>query len=256
MFLNRSMTVMVIFTAGLGGFFIASCEIGSPPAPEFEAAGDATGAALPAASQAAPAPPGPAAAAPQPAAASIQSGHTGAAAPVAAVVKAGEEEVVILETSKGRVAIRLFDQDCPRHTGSFKKLVREGFFNGAAFHRVFSGYFAQGGEGGQPCNQNHLLPLEPGRKHLRGAVAGAPYLDQSRQAQGTAGCQFYVCMRDLPEFDGKYTVFGEVIEGMDVIDHLQGGAVENNGYVPADKADRIVKAAIEARPKALAPAKP
>ncbi len=252
---NKSMSVVVIFTFSLGGFFIASCQIGPAPAPEFQAAGDATGAALPAASETVPAPPELAAGAPQPAAASIQPDRSGAAAPVAAVVKAEEVEVVILETSKGRVALRLFDQDCPRHSSSFKKLVREGFFNGAPFHRIFSGYFAQCGEKSQPCSLDHLLPLEPGRKHVRGAVAGAPYLDPSQRVQGTAGCQFYVCMRDLPGFDGKYTVFGEVIEGMDVIDHLQGGAVENNGLVPVDRADRILKAALEARPKVLAPVK-
>jgi cyclophilin family peptidyl-prolyl cis-trans isomerase len=168
------------------------------------------------------------------------------AAPVAAVEKRTTEEVVVLDTTKGKITIRLFDAECPRHAASFKKLAGDGFYNGLPFQRVYSKFFAQTGEKG-PCQPDLVLPREPGKKHRRGAIAGVLYHDEKNSLSGSVVCQFYICMSDLPDNDEKFTVFGQVIEGMDAIDKIQSGN-PNDGAVPADKADRILTASVITRP--------
>lgn len=136
------------------------------------------------------------------------------------------EELVVLDTTKGRIVIRLFDQDAPKHCQSYRSLVRKGFYDGTFFHRLVDGFVIQGGDPNTKDSDEtndgmggpgYKLKNESNRwKHLRGRVAAARGEDLD-----SAGCQFYVCLRDLPQLDEmRYTVFGEVVEGMDVVDKI------------------------------------
>lgn len=135
-------------------------------------------------------------------------------------------EVAVIETSFGEIVIRFFDEVAPKHVESFKKLSREGFYNGTTFHRIIPGFMIQGGDpiskepekrmyhgtGGPGYN----IPAEfSDKKHLRGIVSAARSQDPN-----SAGSQFFIVVKDSPWLDGQYSVFGEVVEGMDVADKI------------------------------------
>lgn len=137
------------------------------------------------------------------------------------------EELVVLDTTKGRIVIRLFDADAPQHCKSFRALAKRGFYDGTYFHRLVDGFVIQGGDPNTKDddemndgmgNPGYTVKNEAGRqKHKRGRVAAARGQDLD-----SAGCQFYICLQDLPQLDAmQYTVFGEVVEGMDVVDRIQ-----------------------------------
>ena len=126
-------------------------------------------------------------------------------------------------TTKGTFVVVMFPKEAPKTVANFEKLVKKGFYNGLKFHRVIPGFVAQGGdplgtgEGGPgytiPDEYNHL-------KHIRGSVAMAKTMEPN-----SAGSQFYIAYRRLPSLDGHYTIFGQVISGMKVVDRLQSTEV-------------------------------
>lgn len=144
---------------------------------------------------------------------------------------------VLFETTKGKFTIALFPKEAPKTVANFEKLVRKGFYNGLTFHRVVPGFVAQGGDpkGDGSGGPGWTIPdeLNSSLKHLRGSVAMA-----KSSAPDSAGSQFYVCFQPISHLDGKYTVFGQVISGMDVVDKLNptGPEVPNGG-----KPDRMLK---------------
>ncbi|WP_313641683.1 peptidylprolyl isomerase [Paenibacillus sp. FSL K6-0276] len=119
----------------------------------------------------------------------------------------------------GVVLIDLFDQDAPNTVANFEKLVKEGFYNGLTFHRVIPGFVAQGGcpngtgSGGPGYTIN--CEINP-NKHERGTLAMA------HAGKNTGGSQFYICYAPQPHLDGVHTVFGKVVEGMDLVDTFKG----------------------------------
>ncbi len=163
--------------------------------------------------------------------------------------KAGED-VAVLQTTMGKIVFRFFDKDAPKHVANFKKLASEGFYNGTTFHRVIPGFMIQGGDpnskdadrsndgqGGSGTN----IPAEfNSNKHLRGTVSMARASDPN-----SASCQFFICVAPSSFLDGKYSVFGQVVEGMDAVDKIVG--------VPRDARDNpldkvvIEKVTIEKR---------
>jgi len=145
---------------------------------------------------------------------------------------APDEEVVVIETNRGRIVIELYPGDAPKHVENFKKLVKERFYEGRAntFHRYVPDFVIQGGD---PLGRDrqkagtggpgYTLPAEIKRKHVKGAVAAARLPDNVNPKKESNGSQFYICLKDLPELDGEYTVFGQVIEGMEVVARLRVG---------------------------------
>jgi cyclophilin family peptidyl-prolyl cis-trans isomerase len=141
----------------------------------------------------------------------------------------GGDSLVVIETNKGTITIELFVQDAPKHSENFMKLAREGFYNGTTFHRVIPGFVAQGGDPNSRTDDRTLhgrggpgytIPAEIGINHKRGYIAAARLGDQVNPQRESSGSQFYICLVDLPNLDGGYTVFGQVVEGMDVVDAI------------------------------------
>ncbi len=152
--------------------------------------------------------------------------------------KQNEKEVVVIETKFGNIVIELFDDVAPKHSENFKKLAREGFYNGTTFHRVIPDFVIQGGD---PLSKDkdrdndgrggpgYTLPAEIKMPHKKGFVGAARLPDNINPEKRSNGSQFYICLKDLPHLDGNYTVFGKVIEGMDVVEKI--------AHVPRDKRD-------------------
>lgn len=131
----------------------------------------------------------------------------------------------IIETNHGKILFNLLPDIAPETVRNFTKLVESGFYDGTLFHRIIPGFMIQGGD------PNSKLPEKskwgsggPGytinaefssRSHLRGIVSMARATDPN-----SAGSQFFIVTTDSTFLDGEYTVFGEVIEGMDVADKI------------------------------------
>ena len=160
------------------------------------------------------------------------------------------ENTVYLDTTHGRVVIAMRPDLAPATCAQIKALVRRGFYNGLAFHRVIPGFMAQTGDpnGNGTGGSGHPLKAEFSReKFVRGIVAMARTSDPD-----SADSQFFIMLGAAPWLDDKYTIWGQVTSGMDHIDDIKKGSEANNGAV-ADP-DHIVKMQIAA--DADKPAKP
>ncbi len=162
-------------------------------------------------------------------------------APKSTSLKKGKKEPIVkLSTSFGDIYLMLFDET-PIHKDNFVKLVKEGFYNGTSFHRVINGFMIQAGdpnskEGGDE-NQigkggpGYTLPSEivENFKHSKGYLAAARQADIVNPEKRSSGSQFYIVQGEngAHHLDGEYTIFGKVIEGMDVIDKIAGVEVNN-----------------------------
>jgi len=123
-----------------------------------------------------------------------------------------------LHTSAGPIEVELFDDDAPKTVSNFRKLAGEGFYDGLVFHRVIKDFMIQGGcpQGTGTGGPGYTFEDEPNQHRVvRGALAMA------NAGPNTNGSQFFlVTAEECPWLDGKHTVFGQVTEGMDVIDKL------------------------------------
>ena len=131
------------------------------------------------------------------------------------------ENTLILETSQGKVAIRMRPDLAPGHVARIKELVRDGFYDGIVFHRVIDGFMAQTGcpHGTGTGGSGKKLKAEFNREpHRRGTVSMA-----RAQSPDSADSQFFICFDDARFLDGKYTVWGKVIEGMEHVDRIKRG---------------------------------
>ena len=125
-----------------------------------------------------------------------------------------------------QVVLGLYDDAAPATVANFKELCRKKFYNGMRFHRVFPSTLVQTGD---PMSRRGVadrsgtggpgftVPAELGRSHVRGTVAMSRLPDITNPSKASNGSQFYVTLTSLPKLDGKYTVFGEVLEGLDFI---------------------------------------
>ena len=156
----------------------------------------------------------------------------------------GDEKVEVAEMririgrSTRTVQFRLLPDDAPQTVANFRKLADEGFYRGLAFHRAVSGFLVQTGD---PLTRDddlrnewgtggpgYTVPPEIGLPHVRGAVAMARLRDQVNPRRESSGSQFYFVLTDLPELDSGYTVFGEVISGIEVLDEISRAVVDTN----------------------------
>lgn len=140
---------------------------------------------------------------------------------------------VKIETPHGTIIISLDSEAAPLHTQNFIKLASEGFFDKTTFHRVIPNFMIQGGDPNSKTNEKsshglggpaYTIPAEIKLPNKRGSVAAARKGDQVNPRRESSGSQFYINVADNKFLDGQYTVFGEVIEGMDVADKIAGVA--------------------------------
>jgi len=130
--------------------------------------------------------------------------------------KPGEKPRVKLETSLGTIVLELWPDVAPLHCKNFVYLTQNGFYDSLKIHRVISGFVLQSGcpLGNGMGNPGYSIEAEfSDKKHLKGTLSMARGLDIN-----SAGSQFFICLGPTPSLDGKYTVFGQTVEGMDVVD--------------------------------------
>jgi cyclophilin family peptidyl-prolyl cis-trans isomerase len=181
-----------------------------------------------------------------------------------------DDQVAVIETADfGTIVIELYPNLAPQMVERFKKLIRERFYDGTTFHRINpeSGLI----QGGDPLSRDDDptndgtgdspypnvpgefsdIPFDRGtvgaaRRGASPEIAGRPALTEA-QARDTANCQFFIMLKPQPQFDGDYTVFGQVISGMNNADIIAGAPVEPGTERPADK---IVIKSISLQPRA------
>ncbi len=145
------------------------------------------------------------------------------------------EEQLVFTLEGGDVTIKLRPDLAPKHVAQITKLVKDGFYDGLTFHRVIDGFVAQGGcpngngMGGSGTNIPAEFNSEP---HVRGTMSMARAADPD-----SASSQFFICLDDVPYLNNQYTVWGEVISGMEHVDALPKGE-------PPRNPGKIVKASI------------
>jgi len=134
----------------------------------------------------------------------------------------GSEKVAVLDTTEGTIVIELYSDSAPKTVANFKTLIKRGFYDGLTFHRYDENTgIIQGGDpkGDGTGGPGWTIPDEFNeQKHVVSAVGMA-----RTSKPNSAGSQFYICLKPLPNLDGKYTVFGKVIKGMDVVKKLRVG---------------------------------
>jgi peptidylprolyl isomerase len=143
------------------------------------------------------------------------------------------DDTMILDTTKGKISIAMRPDLAPGHVARIKELVRDGFYDGIAFHRVIDGFMAQTGcpqgtgTGGSGKKLKAEFNQEP---HRRGTASMA-----RAQNPDSGDSQFFICFEDAPFLNGKYTVWGQVTEGMENVDKIRRGE-------PVQNPDRIISA--------------
>jgi len=140
-------------------------------------------------------------------------------------IEAMKETRAVIQTPLGDMVVDFFPEAAPNHVNNFTVLARKGFYDGTTFHRVIPGFMIQGGDPNSKKADRSLHGTGgPGyrlkaefndKSHKRGTLSMA----RSRHPD-SAGSQFFICVADAPHLDGQYTVFGRVVEGMDVADKI------------------------------------
>jgi cyclophilin family peptidyl-prolyl cis-trans isomerase len=146
----------------------------------------------------------------------------GAAAP--ASIKPGATYQATIVTDKGNVVAELYP-DAPQGVNNFVTLAQNGFYDGLTFHRVEPGFVIQGGDpkGDGTGGPGYTIPAEINHKHGPGALAWARTGDQVNPTKASSGSQFYITQQETPFLDGQYSVFGQVISGMEVVNKIAVG---------------------------------
>jgi peptidyl-prolyl cis-trans isomerase B (cyclophilin B) len=156
-------------------------------------------------------------------------------------VRADEVAVVSFRVGKDKMplsfALEFYEKDAPATVANFKKLAEKKFYQGQSIHRAFPHLLVQMGD---PLSKRrdrsrvgtggpgYTLPAEIRRKHVKGAIAAARLPDVINPSRHSNGSQFYVCLADMPTYDGQYTVFGKVIWGLETLDGLSQQSVDSN----------------------------
>jgi peptidylprolyl isomerase len=158
------------------------------------------------------------------------------AAPLAAAPDL--ENTIYLDTKDGRITILLRPDLAPKTVAQIKTLTKRGFYNGIVFHRVIEGFMAQTGDPtGTGTGGSDLpnLPAEFSKEPFKHGTVGMARAEDPNSANS----QFFICLADSDFLNGQYTVFGQVVSGLDVVDKIKKGSKDENGMV--DNPDKIVK---------------
>ena len=143
------------------------------------------------------------------------------------------KEVAVIKTSMGEMVLEFWPDVAPKHVENFKKLAKQGFYDGTAFHRVIKGFMIQGGDPNTKDESKRALWGQGGpgynvnaefndRKHVRGVLSMARSRDPN-----SAGSQFFICLADAPHLNHQYTAFGKLIKGDDVLEKI--GSTSTDG---------------------------
>jgi len=152
---------------------------------------------------------------------------------------------IVIDTTKGRIIIKLRTDLAPNHAERIKQLARDGFYDNVPFHRVIEGFMAQTGDG-----QNHDGTGGSKYPNLKAEFSNVPFkrglVGMARLGgdNDSANSQFFIMYREAPALNGQYTVVGEVVDGMRVVDKLKKGASEDDGKVA--KPDMMTKVQVAA----------
>ncbi|HXA09602.1 MAG TPA: peptidylprolyl isomerase [Chthoniobacterales bacterium] len=152
-----------------------------------------------------------------------------------------QKEVAVLKTSDGEMVVEFWPEVAPKTVENFKKLARQGFYDGTAFHRIIKGFMIQGGDPNTKdlANESSYGTGGPGYKipaefndhpHVRGVLSMARSADPN-----SAGSQFFICLGTASSLDHQYTAFGKVIKGLDVLDKIGDTPVTRSAMGEASK---------------------
>ena len=153
------------------------------------------------------------------------------------------ENTLHLDLKSGRVVIQLFPDVAPMHVAQIKALVRRGFYDGTVFHRVIEGFMAQGGDptgtgtGGSDLD-NIRAEFSDKAKFTRGTCGMA-----RSQSPHSANSQFFIMFEAAPHLNGQYTVWGQVVEGMELVDQIKRGSGGSGNVSNPDKFEKLSVAA-------------
>ena len=162
----------------------------------------------------------------------------GLAAPAALAQQPDPQNTILLDTKDGRVTIRLRPDLAPKHVEQIKALTKRGFYDGVVFHRVIDGFMAQTGDPTGTGTGGSDLPNIPAEFTQEPFKRGSVGMARS-SSPNSANSQFFICYEGCGSLTGQYTLFGEVVAGMDVVDKIKKGNQGNNGQVSGP--DKIVK---------------
>ncbi len=143
------------------------------------------------------------------------------------------ENTLLMQLKDGDVLIEMYPQDAPQHVARIKELVRQGFYNGLKFHRVIDGFMAQTGDplGNGTGGSGQKIRAEfNNHSHKRGTVSMARAADPD-----SADSQFFICFDDAGFLDHQYTVWGEVVSGMEAVDKIKRGRGPNGMVYDPDE---------------------
>lgn len=148
---------------------------------------------------------------------------------------------IVIDTTKGRIVIKLRTDIAPQHAERIKQLAREGFYNNVPFHRVMDGFMAQTGDGekfnGTGGSKYPNLKQEFSKVHFARGIVG---MARRGDSVDSANSQFFIMFADGGTLDNQYTVIGEVVQGMDVVDKLKKAPPGSSGGAVTDP-DKMVK---------------
>jgi peptidylprolyl isomerase len=152
-----------------------------------------------------------------------------------------KSNAIVIDTTKGRIVIKLRADLAPQHAERIKQLTREGYYNNVPFHRVMDGFMAQTGDGknfdGTGGSKYPNLKQEFSSVHFKRGIVG---MARRGDSVDTANSQFFIMFADGASLDGQYTVIGEVVSGMDVVDKLKKAPPGSSGGAVTDP-DKMVK---------------
>jgi len=148
------------------------------------------------------------------------------AGPIGPAARPAASEVCVMTTSLGKMVFELFEADAPKTVAQFKSLVRKGFYDGKDFYRVVRGHVIQAGGGGAPA----LPPEFNTRPHIPGTLGLGRTGDE-----WSGDSEIYICVAPRPHLDGRYTVFGQLVEGLDVLERIAAVPVEERWEGPDKK---------------------
>ena len=157
--------------------------------------------------------------------------------PAVAQTVTDPENTLYLDLKQGRVVIKLLPDVAPKTVEQIKTLARQGFYDGTPFHRVIEGFMAQGGDPtgtGTGGSKLPNVPLEAGGRHFVRGVCGMA----RSQSPNSGNSQFFIMFAPAPSLDGNYTIWGQVVGGMDHVDQIKRGTGQNGQVV--GEPDRIV----------------
>jgi cyclophilin family peptidyl-prolyl cis-trans isomerase len=148
---------------------------------------------------------------------------------------------IVIDTSKGRIVIKLRTDIAPQHAERIKQLAREGYYNNVPFHRVIDGFMAQTGDGqnfnGTGGSKYPNLKAEFSSVPFKRGIVG---MARRGDSNDSANSQFFIMFADGPSLNSQYTVIGEVVSGMDVVDKLKKAPPGSSGGTVTDP-DKMVK---------------